>query len=292
MEDNDNDVIYHDSSDSSDDESGHDSDDDIYHDSNDGCDDNICDINSNHNNTGLRGMSHLGIENDRKFKMKLVTSYMNDKGLQDGYDTTHVDFVRSNSIKDEFMNELITPLPHDFLYNTLIWKITELNDKGEMYIVHCMPPAEITHLDKCSPFEDNDYRNYDGNSILSGEDSYAIDTEFIIQLLERDKNILQNAGKLVFIQQIQRIVWEIINRGGGCKVKRVGPNKREWRCDNPTYDVKQNEANERKMSDKKHPPIPKSVFYYQGVVYFLTIHVPADVVQYLTDFLNGNICLE
>jgi hypothetical protein len=287
MEDNDNDDdddIYHDSNNSSDDESCYDSDDDIYHASNDGYDDNICDIlNSNRYITGHKGVSHLGIKNNRMFNMKLVTSFMNDNNLPEGYDTTHVDFVRSNSIKDEFMNELNTPLPHDFLYNSLLKKITELNEKGEMYIVHCMPPAEITRLDKCSPFEDNDYRSYDGISKLSGEDSYAIDTKFFIQLLERDKNILQNADRLVFIQQIQRIVWEIINRGGGDKVKRVWPNKREWRRDNPTYDVKQNEADERKMSDKKHPPIPKSVFYFQGVVYFLTIHVPAEVVQYLTN---------
>ena len=50
MEDIVDDDVYHDSCDSSDDESGYDSDDDIYHDSNDGCDDSICDINSNHNN--------------------------------------------------------------------------------------------------------------------------------------------------------------------------------------------------------------------------------------------------
>jgi hypothetical protein len=52
---------------------------------------------------------------------------------------------------------------------------------------------------------------------------------------------------------------------------------------NLTYDVKQQVlADDRKKSANENPPTTHQYYYFQGVVYFLTIHVPAEIVQYLT----------
>ena len=56
----------------------------------------------------------------------------------------------------------------------------------------------------------------------------------------------------------------------------------EWKRVNQTYDVAQVLANDEKMSVEANPPTPKQYFYYQGMVYFLWVHVPNELINLLT----------
>ena len=179
------------------------------------------------------------------------------------------------------MNEVKNnPLPFDLLYTHIIRELTNLLNEGGEYIVHHLPPSELDSLEELSPLNDDDYKDYDATKVWASEDSYKVDLPIFIKKLEENKNDLQNASRVDFIRLIQRIVNDVINEGGGYKVKRCPPTMREWQRVAPTYNVAQVLADDEKMSP--NPP-PNRYFYYQGLVYFLSIHVPNEVINLLTE---------
>ena len=260
--DNDDDDVYYDAEENIDDVSGYGGDDDI-------------------DKVGAQFMSQFGIKNEHDYVMKLVTSFLNNMGLTGGYDTGSVDFAESDENIDGFMNEVKNnPLPFDLLYTHIIRELTNLLNEGGEYIVHHLPPSELDSLEELSPLNDDDYNDYDATKVWASEDSYKVDLPIFIKKLEENKNDLQNASRVDFIRLIQRIVNDVINEGGGYKVKRCPPTMREWQRVAPTYNVVQVLADDEKMSP--NPP-PNRYFYYQGLVYFLSIHVPNEVINLLTE---------
>ena len=235
---------------------------------------------------GTQYMSQFDIKNDHDFSIKLATSCMNDKDISGGFDLTQFDFDASNGIKADCLDELEkNSLPSDFVYTHFMGTLNDLLNEGGEYIVHHKQPSEMDKLDKKSfPFKDEDYEDYDVTKVYSSEVSYKIELPIFIKKLEENKNDLQHASRLDFIRHIQRIVNDVINEGGGYQVKRSPPTMREWKPVNQTYDVNQSLADDEKLSDEANPPTPiPNLFFYQGLVYFLSIHVPNDVINELTE---------